>query len=97
LLTNISIYWFTQTIGSSTRLYYESLRKRLHFEKGQRIEPPCAVAHFPKELPAPPHEWVERVYNVQRWTEMPSGGHFAAMEEPRLLAEDIEEFYRPLR
>jgi len=64
---------------------------------GEKVRTPCAVAQFIKEAPFPPREWVERAYNVQRWTEFPVGGHFAAMEEPELLAADIREFFRPLR
>jgi epoxide hydrolase len=50
---------------------------------------PTAFALFPKDLGRPPREWAERFFDVQRWTAMPRGGHFAAMEEPRLLAEDL--------
>jgi pimeloyl-ACP methyl ester carboxylesterase len=52
---------------------------------------------FPKDLSHPPREWAERFFNVQRWTEFPKGGHFAALEQPRALVEDIREFFRPLR
>ena len=62
-----------------------------------RINVPSAICQFPKELSHPPREWAERTFNVQRWTEMPRGGHFAASEEPELLANDIKEFFRPLR
>ena len=55
------------------------------------------MAHFPKEIIFPPRKWVERGYNVQRWTEMPKGGHFAAAEQPELLAADMQAFFRPLR
>ena len=58
---------------------------------------PCGVARFPKEAPSPPREWVERCFDLRRWTEMPRGGHFAALEEPALLAADIRAFFRPLR
>jgi len=58
---------------------------------------PAAFAMFPKDISQPPREWAERFFNVQRWTEMPRGGHFAAMEEPELLVEDIRAFFRPLR
>jgi pimeloyl-ACP methyl ester carboxylesterase len=58
---------------------------------------PCAVAHFPRELPLPPPEWVRRGYNLKRWTDFPQGGHFAAAEEPELLAQDIRAFFRPFR
>ncbi len=97
LLTNVTIYWVTQTINSSTRLYYEFQHSPWSFSQGERIQAPCAVALFPKEISRPPREWAERSYNVQRWTEMHRGGHFAALEEPDLLAEDIRAFFRPLR
>jgi hypothetical protein len=64
---------------------------------GKSDVPPAAFAIFPKDISQPPREWGERFFNVQRWTEMPRGGHFAAMEEPQLLAEDLREFFRPLR
>ena len=97
LLTNITIYWATQTINSSTRLYYENQRTSWNFSKDERIRVPCAVALFPQDLSRPPREWAERCYNVQHWTQMPRGGHFAALEEPELLVEDIRAFFRPLR
>jgi len=97
LLTNIAIYWFTQTIGSSTRLYYEGRQRPLQFGQGERIQVPCGLARLPKEAPMPPREWIERCYKLQHWAELPRGGHFAAMEEPELLAQDIRAFFRPLR
>ena len=97
LLTNIALYWFTGTIGSSFRMYLESRLQPVRFSGSQRVLPPLGVAHFPRELPMPPRSWVERVFTVQRWTEMPRGGHFAAMEAPQELAEEIRAFFRPLR
>jgi pimeloyl-ACP methyl ester carboxylesterase len=97
LLTNITIYWATQTISSSTRLYYESQRATRALKEGEKIQVPSAVARFPVEISHPPREWAERSYNLQHWTEMPRGGHFAALEEPELLVEDIRDFFRPLR
>ncbi|MGH9929462.1 MAG: epoxide hydrolase, partial [Pyrinomonadaceae bacterium] len=97
LLTNIMIYWTTQTIHSSTRLYYEARKRPLHFKEGESVQSSCAIAKFRKEAPFPPREWIERGYNVQRWTEFPSGGHFAAMEEPELLVKDIRASFRALR
>jgi pimeloyl-ACP methyl ester carboxylesterase len=97
LLTNVTLYWMTQTIGSSFLLYYEGRRAPLQFKEGDFIRPPCAIACFPKEILIPPREWIERGYNVQRWTEMPKGGHFAAAEQPELLANDIRAFFRNLR
>jgi hypothetical protein len=97
LLTNVMIYWVTETISSSMRLYYEGRLAPLHFQPGQFVSVPCGIAHFPLEAPFPPRSWIERGYNVQSWTEMTQGGHFAALEEPQLLAEDIRAFFRPLR
>src|SRR6266403_1032956 len=92
MLTNVTIYWMTQTINSSTRLYYEARHHPWRLKPGTRIEAPTAVALFPGELVRPPRHWAERVYNVRRWTVMPKGGHFAAMEEPELLAKDVRDF-----
>jgi pimeloyl-ACP methyl ester carboxylesterase len=97
LLTNITLYWMTQTIASSFRMYHEGRRTPLHFTHDDYVRIPCGIAHFPKEILFPPREWVERGYNVQRWTDMPRGGHFAAAEQPELLAADIRAFIRPLR
>jgi pimeloyl-ACP methyl ester carboxylesterase len=96
ILTNISIYWFTATIGSSMRFYRENRRSPVRFAPGQRVLPPLGVAAFPQDM-MPPRAWVERAFNVARWTKMPRGGHFGAMEEPDLLAGELREFFRPLR
>ncbi len=96
LLTTIMIYWVTETINSSVRLYYEN-RGIPPLAPEQRINVPAGVAIFPKDLALPPREWAERSLRVERWTEMPRGGHFAAMEEPALLVEDLRAFFRPLR
>jgi pimeloyl-ACP methyl ester carboxylesterase len=97
LLTNVSIYWFGGALDASLRLYKENRLRPLVFEPFERVAPPLGVALFPRELPTPPRSWVERVFNLQRWTVMPRGGHFAALEQPALLAEDIRAFFRPLR
>jgi microsomal epoxide hydrolase len=94
LLTNIMIYWVTGTIGSSTRLYYENSHT---LPPMGRIEVPTGIALFPADILPPPREWSERRLQIARWTSMPRGGHFAAMEEPELLADDIRTFFRPLR
>lgn len=97
LLTDVSIYWFGQMLDASFRIYKENRLRPLTFEASERVATPLGVAAFPRELPTPPRSWVERVFHVQRWTSMPRGGHFAALEQPQLLVEDIRAFFRPLR
>lgn len=97
LLTDISLYWFGDEINGSLRLYKENRLARLSFNPGERVATPLGVALFPRELPMPPRTWVERAFDVRRWTVMPRGGHFAALEQPDLLVEDIRAFFRPLR
>jgi len=97
LLTNIMLYWITQTINSSFWLYYQMRHQPWRLGRGERISVPTAVAAFPGEIIRPPREWAARVCNLQRWTPMAAGGHFAALEEPQVLVEDIRAFYRELR
>ena len=97
LLTTVTIYWATESISSSTRMYKENQRYAWTLERGEKIQVPTGVAAFPAEISRPPRERGERSYNLQRWTPMPRGGHFAALEEPQLLAEDIRAFFRPFR
>jgi pimeloyl-ACP methyl ester carboxylesterase len=94
LLTNIMIYWVTNTIGSSAHMYYENMHS---LPSMGPIEVPTGMALFPADILLPPKEWAERNLNITRWTLMPRGGHFTAMEEPELLADDIRAFYRPFR
>lgn len=98
ILTNICIYWFTGTITSSFRYYYENA----HLDESvlrlpSQVPAPLSVALFPKDLLHPPRAWAERQFNLVRWTRMPRGGHFAALEEPELLVADIREAFRPQR
>ena len=97
LLTTITIYWVTQSINSSTRLCYESFFQAWDLAKDEKIQVPVAIASFPRENSVPLREWAERSFNIQQWTDMPSGGHFAALEEPDRLVEDIRKFFRGLR
>ncbi len=97
ILTDISLYWFGNNLNASLRLYKENRLDPLAFAPGERLTPPVGMAHFPKELPVPPRSWVERVATVTRWSEMSAGGHFAALEQPQLLAEEIRSFFRPIR
>ena len=97
LLTNITIYWATETANSSFALYYDAEHFTWEFGADERVTVPTAIASFPGEVSHPPREWGERSYNLQRWNRMPSGGHFASAEVPDLLAEDMRAFFRPLR
>ena len=94
LLTNIMLYWVTGTGSSSTRIYYEN---RVAPPNSGRVTVPTACALFPKEISVPPRKWVEARYNLTRWTVMPKGGHFAALEQPQLLVDDVRAFFRGLR
>ncbi len=96
LLTNIMFYWAPNSIAGAARMYFES-RRDPGVRIDSRIEVPTAVAVFPKELYRAPRAWCEPRFNIQRWTEFPKGGHFAAMEQPAALLKDIREFFRPLR
>ncbi|CAE6722622.1 epoxide hydrolase family protein [Paraburkholderia haematera] len=97
LLTNISLYWYTQSIGPAMQMYWENRLQPMRFAEGQRVLPPVGFAQFPKEIHHPPRTWLERTFNVVQWTDMPSGGHFAAMEKPDMLAAEIRKFFRKLR
>ena len=96
ILTNITLYWVTQTITSSSRLYYESGNTPATRPVGY-IDVPTGVAVFPKEILFTPRLWAEGGFNIVRWTMMPRGGHFAALEEPELLVDDVRAFFRDLR
>jgi epoxide hydrolase len=95
LLTNVMLYWVTGTITSSTRLYWE----RQHSGEGRPpfVSVPTGVARYPREILKFPRSWVERHYNVTYWMAMPRGGHFAAMEQPQLFADDVRAFFRTVR
>ena len=97
LLTNITAYWVTNTIASSVRLYCESQRSRRFGPASEYVDVPTGAAIFPKELYRPPRAWAEAAFNIVQWTEMPRGGHFAAMEEPELLVDDVRSFFRLVR
>lgn len=98
LLANISLYWFTGAIGSSFWPYYARRHGPWPIPKGETIDVPTGYAAFPREILRPPRSLAERTFtNLQRWTEMSRGGHFAAMEQPDALATEIREFFRPLR
>lgn len=98
LLTNVAIYWFTETANSSSRSYYE----RAHYPRPpkpeDRITVPTGVALTAEEVQRVPREWVERIYtDIRHWTEFGRGGHFFAAEEPEMLVADLRTFFRQLR
>jgi microsomal epoxide hydrolase len=98
MLTNIMLYWTTGAIGSSFWPYYARMHSPWPIPDGARIQVPTGYAQFPKEILRPPRSLAERSYgNIQRWTAMEKGGHFAALEQPEALAREIREFFRPLR
>jgi microsomal epoxide hydrolase len=97
LLANISLYWFTGAIGSSFWPYYARLHREWPIPAGRKVEVPMGYAAFPKEIVRPPRSVAERFYgDIRRWTEMPRGGHFAALEQPELLSRDVIEFFGSL-
>ena len=104
LLTNVMIYWVTETMPSAVRIYYESRHRSprpLTMKPFEETGPaaPLGFALFPKEINVPPRVWVERRLGSRmvHWTEMPRGGHFAALETPKLLAQDVRKFVSRLR
>ena len=98
LLANVSFYWFTGAIGSSFFPYYDRLHGDWHIPDGATVNVPVGYAAFPREIRRPPRSIAEQCYkDIRRWTSMPKGGHFAAMEQPEALAADVLAFLRPLR
>jgi pimeloyl-ACP methyl ester carboxylesterase len=97
LLANISLYWFTGAIGSSFWPYYARMHGPWPIPEGG-VNVPMGYAAFPREILRPPRSVAEKTYtDIRRWTVMPKGGHFAAMEQPEALTREIVEFFRPLR
>ncbi|HCX88573.1 MAG TPA: epoxide hydrolase [Gammaproteobacteria bacterium] len=99
LLTNIMVYIVSRTFNTASWIYYGRREEggRILSAEGKRVEVPTGCALFPEELLAwPPRSYVDRIYNVTQWTEMPRGGHFAAMEQPDLLIKEIRKFARSL-
>ena len=99
LLTILTLYWATETITPSVRDYFDNRWSGTSIGLGDFVDVPTAVAVFANSLVSeggPPREWAERLYDVRRWTPMPGGGHFAAVEEPEGLARDIVAFFAEL-
>ena len=96
ILTNITIYWLTGTIGSSMRMYHANSRVPLE-QHARRVEVPSGFSIFPHDLVRPPRAWLDRTANTVRVTELARGGHFAPFEEPELYAQELRDFFRPYR
>ncbi len=96
LLTNIAIYWFTGTITSSTRIYYENSKTQVETPLSY-INVPTGAAIFPAEIFVTPRAWAEAAYDLRHWSVMSEGGHFAALEKPDLYLNDLRIFFRLLR
>ena len=105
LLTNLSIYWFTQTIGSANRLYHEARRNPRRLTEGERVTVPTGFlleralpeGHVTPNIGPPPRRRAEMVYDVRRWTVAPRGAHFPAWETPDLYVDEVRAFFRDLR
>ena len=98
MLANISLYWFTGAIGSSFWPYYARMHGPWPIPEGATVDVPTGYAAFPKEIVRPPRSIAEKTYtDIRRWSVMEKGGHFAALEQPGMLAHEIREFFRPLR
>jgi len=98
LLANISFYWFTGAIGSSFWPYYARMHRPWPIPEGRTVDVPTGYADFPREILRPPRSLAARTYtDIRRWSVMSRGGHFAALEQPEALANEVREFFRPLR
>ena len=98
LLTNVMIYWATETANSSVRSYYERAHDSRTLAPNEKIRVPTGVALTMETVQRAPQEWVQRRYaDIRRWTEFSTGGHFLAAEDPELLATEIREFFRQFR
>ena len=98
LLANISLYWFTGAIGSSFWPYYARMHGPWPIPEGVTVDVPTGYCEFPREILRPPRSLAERTYtDIRRWSVMSRGGHFAALEQPAALADEVRAFFRPLR
>ena len=96
MLANITLYWVTETLTSSVCIYYE-FRHAPTERPVPYVSVPTAGAIFPKEIYFTPRAWAEARHNIVRWTVIPRGGHFAALEERDLLVDDVRAFFRHLK
>ena len=96
LITNTTVYWVTNTGGSSARLYYETAHAG-RYGIGESVTVPVGAAVFPKEIVRPIRRFAERTHNIVQWSEFDRGGHFAAMEQGPTLIDDVRSFFRKVR
>ncbi|GAB2578604.1 multidrug MFS transporter [Paractinoplanes abujensis] len=96
LLTNVTIYWLTGTIGSSIRMYHANAAID-PAQLQRRVEVPSGFTLFAGDVVRPPHAWLHRVANTVRINEVPRGGHFAPFEQPEAYARELRDFFRPYR
>jgi epoxide hydrolase len=92
-LSDVTLYWTTGTVGSAMRIYREDRLTEGETRPKPPLQTPVAYADFPREVAVPPFRWITQTYNVVQKTEMPRGGHFAALEQPDLLLDDIRKFF----
>jgi len=94
MLANIALYWFTGAIGSSFWPYYARMHRPWFLPLGETIGVPTGYAAFPREILRPPRALAAKTYaDIRRWTVMSKGGHFAALEQPEALANEIHAFF----
>ena len=98
MLADITLYWATGAIGSSFWPYFARAHREWPVPAGKTVDVPMGYVEFPREILRPPRSGAARLYSdIRRWTTQPKGGHFAALEQPEVLAHEIREFFRPLR
>tara|TARA_B100001093_G_scaffold423091_1_gene415871 strand:+ start:18 stop:557 length:540 start_codon:yes stop_codon:yes gene_type:complete len=100
LLANIMIYLCTDSFGTSTWIYFGRREEGGRFfpKDFKKIEIPAGIAIFPKEMSEwPPKSYIDRIFNIQHLSKMKSGGHFAALEKPKLLTKDILDFFKSIK
>jgi pimeloyl-ACP methyl ester carboxylesterase len=99
LLTTMTLYWATQSGGSSARFYYECLHNPWKPSHGRTpvVEAPTGVAVFENEIIHFPRKWANDYFNLKRWQRIGAGGHFVPMEQPQALIAELRQFFRPLR
>jgi pimeloyl-ACP methyl ester carboxylesterase len=98
MLDNITLYWLTNSAGSSARFYWENTVGGMPNVPIERVELPMAASIFPREIFCPPKQWADELWpNIIHWNELDRGGHFAAFEEPKLFVEELRRAFASVR